>query len=59
MVISDSVGEILACLSLSKSFNSQPIIVDWALWITLEFCAKLALQNVHLEGDAQMVIKAI
>lgn len=60
IVIRDSKWEVLACLSPSQPFYSQPIIVEClTLWLTTEFYLALALRNVILKGDAQVVVNAI
>lgn len=47
-------------LNYSRSFNSQPIIVECgALWRVMELCVELGFHRVQLEGDTQVVIKSI
>lgn len=60
IVIGNSIENVLACLSASQSFYSQPILVEHlALWRTIEFCIKLGLGEVVLEGDAQVIINVM
>lgn len=58
--IRDSMGEILACLSSSKPFQSQSFLVEsWTLGRTIDLCTELGLQMVQLGGDMQVVISVI
>lgn len=60
IVIIDSQGNVIACLSSFKNFNSQPILAEClALWCMVEFCRELGLQRVDPKCDTQIVIKAI
>lgn len=60
IIVRDSNGEILACVSTSKSFSSQPILAEClALWQTIEFCDKLGLLTIQLEGDVQAIVNAV
>lgn len=60
IVIRDDMGEVLACLSSSRGFISQPIIAEcWALSRAMEFCSKLGFYQLEIEGDAQVSIQVI
>lgn len=50
IVIQDHMGEVLACLSVPKSFRSKPLLAEcWFLRQTIDLCDELGLQNVPLE----------
>lgn len=60
VVVRDSTGAILACLSSLREFEvPQPTLVEcWVLRRASAFYSELDLQSVQLEGDALTVIKA-
>lgn len=60
IVIKDSIGAVLACLSSSRNSDAQhPTLAEcWALSRTIEFCSEIGVHGVLLEGDALTVIKA-
>lgn len=60
IIIRDEMGDVLACLSLSRPFRSQPIITECkALLRAMEFYSKLDFYHVELESDALVIIQAI
>lgn len=60
VIARDFRGEVLFCLSASKSFSSHPLVAEfWALWRALELCSELSMEQLIFEGDAQSLIQAI
>lgn len=60
IILRDSYGEVLACLSSPKFFLYQSIVTEyWALWRALIFCSELGIEKALFEGDAQVLINAI
>lgn len=60
IVVRDYVGVFLAGLSASVAGSTHSIVAEFqALWITIEFCEELGIEDAHFEGDAQILIQAI
>lgn len=60
VVINDSIGEVLARLSLRAKSHSKSIVAKIAiLRRAMVFCLELGFDQVQFEGDAQLVVNAI
>lgn len=60
VVVTDSKGKVLTCLSSSRSFSSQPIEAEFlTLWRAMKLCTELEMENILLEEDALVLVNAI
>lgn len=51
VVICDSMGEVLACLSSPNPLYSKLIVAEFgALWISLKFGSELGFRAIQFEG---------
>lgn len=60
IVVRGYVGVFFAGLSASVAGFAHSVAAEFqALWITIEFCEELGIEDAHFEGDAQILIQAI
>lgn len=61
IVLMDSNGEVMACLSSPKPFYSHPSVAEefMALQRALIFCNELCIEKAHFEGNAQVLNNVI
>lgn len=60
IIIRGNRGDVMACLSQSRPFSSQPFIAECqALLRAMKFFLELSFYQVTLEGDALVITEAI
>jgi ribonuclease HI len=60
VVVRDEKGRLVAATSKTVAGSLEPALAEaWGALIAIRLCKTMNFRNVHLEGDAQVVIQAV